>query len=551
MGGFYGSVQVRGDRDLVRSAVEVVANARKIKCLVGPAINGWVGVYPENNGQDGSVGEEIARAIKGDAIQLMVHDDDIFAYGYWHDGKVIDSYWSRPGYFGDEGRAEQETMSGRPEVFEHILGAKVAELRELLNRGDLEFTFEVERLEQFAKLFGISNAVTAYEYLKAGEREGIEKWREFVEVPEDEALAEKAARKDRRKQIATITKTLKADGILLYEEKHKGLLQPCACVAGNGFMVGLQSVASTKELFRWFGPPWAEPKTFEFDAPVWAMSSDAVGKRIAVATDRGVATVQSPNWSDLRELPIPSCREITLSADGSTIACTLAESLDLYDVSSGNPLASLKEPALQTPVIHPSGEWLVASRQGIWVMAIAKDAKARELFVGGKSYRFSPPEITKPIAGNESVTCLAFSVDGQRLWCGTAYGLRGYDWSTVVSTIGDEMPQPRWRHDITETSGEFGLPRGYIYAIVEKLGGKAVIFGGLNGSIYKMNLESGETAVLIQQPEESAILDIVLSVDQLALGVVSKTGLLGNPSKDDAFWKIWSYAKLEEHRRDL
>ena len=147
MGGFYGSVHLRGDRDLVKAAVEKVARAKAIRCLVGPAIDRWVGVYPENNGQDQSIGQKIARAVKGEAIQMIVHDDDIFAYWYWRDGKLIDSYWSRPGYFGDEGRAEQDAMKGRAEVFEHIVGARTAELAQLLDRKEGAFNFEVDRLQ--------------------------------------------------------------------------------------------------------------------------------------------------------------------------------------------------------------------------------------------------------------------------------------------------------------------------------------------------------------------------------------------------------------------
>ncbi len=52
MGGFYGSVQLRcEDRSKVLAAAEAVAREMGIKCLVGPALNGWVGVYPEGNGR--------------------------------------------------------------------------------------------------------------------------------------------------------------------------------------------------------------------------------------------------------------------------------------------------------------------------------------------------------------------------------------------------------------------------------------------------------------------------------------------------------------------
>jgi hypothetical protein len=35
---------------------------------------------------------------------------------------------------------------------------------------------------EFAEVFGISNVVTSYEYLKSGETDGIKEWEKFVEI---------------------------------------------------------------------------------------------------------------------------------------------------------------------------------------------------------------------------------------------------------------------------------------------------------------------------------------------------------------------------------
>jgi hypothetical protein len=112
MGSFYGSVQVRSeDRSAIISAAEQVARDRKIKALVGPLLDGWVGIYPENNGQDEGVSEAIAALVSADVLQLMVHDDDVTAYRWWREGKLVDAYWSMPGYFGDEGREREEAQA--------------------------------------------------------------------------------------------------------------------------------------------------------------------------------------------------------------------------------------------------------------------------------------------------------------------------------------------------------------------------------------------------------------------------------------------------------
>ena len=69
MGAFYGSVQVRTtDRPAVKLATELVAKGRSIRCLIGPELNGWVGVYPKGPGQDDSFGKDIAELIEADVL---------------------------------------------------------------------------------------------------------------------------------------------------------------------------------------------------------------------------------------------------------------------------------------------------------------------------------------------------------------------------------------------------------------------------------------------------------------------------------------------------
>jgi len=64
MGGFYGSVQVRTEqRHKVLQAADAAAKRFGIRLLVGPNLEGWVGVYPENAGQDQAVGEFIAKEV--------------------------------------------------------------------------------------------------------------------------------------------------------------------------------------------------------------------------------------------------------------------------------------------------------------------------------------------------------------------------------------------------------------------------------------------------------------------------------------------------------
>jgi hypothetical protein len=216
MGGFYGSIQVRTtDRAAVKMAAERVAGEKKIRCLIGPELNGWVGIYPEGSGQDDSVAAEIARQIEADVLHLMVHDDDVLAYWLWRKHELVDSYWSKPGYFGEENRADEESRRGDAEQFRSIVGDKTKDLPKVLNR-ETEYTFESERLKKLAKLFGISNAVTEYDSLVSDERVGIKGWRNFDKIPADPVAPDAIAAKPKSKPAKSIRETLKKSGLLLY-----------------------------------------------------------------------------------------------------------------------------------------------------------------------------------------------------------------------------------------------------------------------------------------------------------------------------------------------
>lgn len=135
MGGFYGSVHVKGvGYDKVKQVLEEVAKKEGCRFYLGPAIGDWVSFYPESFGH-APIGTKRAKAIGGDVVQLMVHDDDVFCYWYWRDGKLRDEYNSCPDYFGHRVSAKKRAkLSGKPDVFSDLVGdaQKVDSIREIL-----------------------------------------------------------------------------------------------------------------------------------------------------------------------------------------------------------------------------------------------------------------------------------------------------------------------------------------------------------------------------------------------------------------------------------
>lgn len=393
MGGHYGSIHIRTeDHPRVKAAAEQVAAAMKIRVLLGPALNGWVGLYPEHNGQDDAVSRELARHISDPLLHLMVHDDDIFAYWLYTGGQLVDSFWSAPGYFGEENRAAEERMAGNPEAFRPILGDRTDGLATLLSRDDeASPTFEYERLEKFAKLLKIPNAVTAYEYLQEGERDGIRGWRSFEEVPASAKDAERAERRREADQLKAERRRLIADGaLLLVDERKEGA--PYGCALENSFVVAWPDHLHGTLSFSRYEEPWARPQplTLECPAHVTAVATDAARRRVAMtARDRVRVWDVAPGgeWhvgADVPEADLPI--DAALSADGRTLAHVSRQEFVVTDVATGRRLYDRAAPGRRHITFHPSGEWLaVSSGATLALVHLADPPRWLELYVGGLS----------------------------------------------------------------------------------------------------------------------------------------------------------------------
>jgi hypothetical protein len=289
MGTFYGSILVRSeDTEAIKNALVAMANQEGCKFLLGPPINGWSSLFPNESGQNEAVSAELARVLPNDIFHLIVHDDDVFAYFYYRDGKLIDQYNSCPDYFEEVTEAERQASRGRPELLQPLISNEetLNELKTLLTAAKDEYVFEQERMEKFTKLLGLSNSLSSYEYLQAGERDGIQGWKNFLHIPDQ--AAEKEAKRIAQKRIKEEKKLLQKEGILLAEieaprEKGAGLPPAIAWTTEpekNGMLLSFASHrgAQIKELVDLLSvaPPWNEaPKPFlltNWTACVYAVS---------------------------------------------------------------------------------------------------------------------------------------------------------------------------------------------------------------------------------------------------------------------------------------
>jgi hypothetical protein len=539
MGGFYGSAQVRSeDRGLVRQVAEEVARAKGIKCLLGPALRGWVGVYPEFGGQDHTVGEEIAQRLGLEVLYLLVHDDDVMAYWLWRGGELADSYWSAPGYFGEDQREEQEAMGGRPEVFGPLLRKGPQPMRELLRRDREQFAVEMERLEKFARLLDIPNAVTSYDYLKQGETEGIRGWKQFEELPAEEIDKEKRAAQEKRKLLNALKRQLKSAGLLLTEVTVKDDIYR-VCSVESGFAVTCSGAmpGAAKPVLQFYSSPWKTPRSVPLDMTPQGnrMASDSGGHRVAAALGRRWVVWDAQDWRVLREVSESDWAiYVALSADGRLVAHSSRQEIVLTDVDTGARVRTLPIDSERDLTFHPSGRYLlVATHDGFGMIGIDLQAE--------RHWKEQEQVLS------ERVACRKFTSDGRWLCCGTNKGFRAYSWPAVLEANDEEMLAPVWHYD-TDGNDEHGMPVDYIYAIAQEVGGPGVLFAGLAGKLFRMDFESGEVRCLLTMSEQQSIIEIMVSHDAQTVGIVSRSRLTPRKRRsggsDYSTWSVWSYPRL-------
>ncbi len=415
MGGFYGSVQIRGeDRDSVHSALDKLAKKDR-RFLLGPSLNGWIGVYPNGAGQDFGVARDLARRLKGELIAMLVHDDDVFAYEYYRDGRRIDQYNSIPDYFGGEvSEKERRRLRGRPGTFAHLASdpSAFAAVRErLAAQASQPDVFVSGLLQAFAEALGIRNALTSYEYLHEHEEtDDVEGWDRFLHVPD--LSREKALKRRAEAAIDEEKGSLIEQGRLLAERGGlKGLAAPtpwlCPSPDGRGFLVAWSNPADPKEESRPLerhGPPWsAGPATtpWAIGPHVYGLELSPSGRYLAVAHAAG--DWKATLW-DLHEnrlvADVPQVRAVHCVGfvpDESAMFSVSSYGDDgrvILTPIDGDRERTIPLPRAKLAAAHPSGSSLVLVDElcRLFVADIGSGRVLRTRYVGG---RYAPSAIER------------------------------------------------------------------------------------------------------------------------------------------------------------
>jgi hypothetical protein len=519
----------------VKSAAELVAKEKNVKCLVGPEINGWVAIYPAGSGEDDSFGHAIAKRLPCDVLHLQVHDDDVLAYSLWRDGKLADSYWSNPGILGEENWQEENDRRGDPDQFRPIIGDNANRLASVLNR-DEEYTSESERLAKLAKVLGISNAVTAYEYLEAGERAGIEGWRKFEAIPPKPQVL-----KLKRATAKKIRSEMRRAGLLLYAEERKEFsVTGIGCVYKNGFLLGWSDFYRGDHLIGAHTPPGhdAQLNPVEFPSHLVELSSDMNGSLSLIRTRQSIRVVDGTRT--LREFPeIENLRGAVVSPGRDVLAYAAAQNVVVIETETGRQLQmfAARNPAILA--IHPTGQWIVESGDLLSICCLTGDPRISHVYVGGH-FRVAAANVV----GIEEPGCIGFSRDGRFFWCCTNVGLRIYEWESLASGA---IRKPRWFIKLHDQ-----LPNRWqkqVTAVAEEFEGDGIVFGTFAGKLARFDLCTGELFKLAAMPTGGCIQKAFFSVDGKTLAVYSDHSTQKGPRsvpKHTRSWEIIDYVKLRD-----
>jgi hypothetical protein len=404
MGAFYGSIHVRTENsDVVQKALNDAAKEANYKFLLGPAINGWISVFPDNGGQNAGISTEIAKCLPCDIFHLVVHDDDIFSYYFYRNGRGIDQYNSCPDYFEKVSDEEKQQLQGRPELFQDLLlkPESLKQLKTLLAANGETFTFEQERMAQFVELLGLQNALSSYEYLQQGERDEIKGWKQFIHIPD--LSAEKAAKRAAQALIKAEKKRLQKEGVLLAEIKrpnpksgyHKSIVWEVDS-ANNGLTLEWNPIHIS-------GPINAEQNTTEFftiqvpwNTPLLpvGLKTDSAPHifRISPSANWLVASFASGDWRiwDWRNkklaFEVRHARAVSwmaFSQDEQWVYSLCGEKFIVTSMAEKRPVITIKGlDGARGAAVHPSGKLIAVGLQSkLGIIDVEKGQLIKTLWV--------------------------------------------------------------------------------------------------------------------------------------------------------------------------
>jgi hypothetical protein len=583
MGAHFGSILIRADQTtLIRPVLETIASEQKCKFLMGPSLHGWISIFPSDGGLDKQISAAIARELAVDIFHLTVFDSDIFAYTFYRDGCQRDEYNSCPDYFDECPAEEKERLRGKLDIFKDLLGAPedFARLKELLARND--FTFEEERIHQFADLLGLVNAAGNYDYLLDGERDGISHWKQFVHIPD-----EKEAKRRAKALLKTEKNRLAKEGLLLAEllppgPKQRAIhscLHCCADTLGEGFLIGwgsmpdrpllsfnplksktpVESELSLKDIFfsfkmspsgKWLVMSHGKTEVFSWPQKTIAFEVESPSQLADLSFDHNeshliiaesgtiiVAALETGRIEYKFEIGSGGRGYAAMHPDGKYLVAKHLNNLSLINLRTKQIEKTLECKGTSSSELPATAEMdeMIENLQKIWSSKdlLKTDSPMDKLISGGSlaGRRLSLPR-------TEGMMKFAFTPKGDLLFCATTIGLRVFRWSDLL-LAGNETPKPVFSADcpMDDPNG------GYVQDFFLDETRNQVVFCGSFGKICYLNLQTGVSGILLDPPEKISITGMALSSEGIALCCTCQP-CFDERDREVSRFQFWNYPAL-------
>lgn len=566
MGTSLHSLHVRSDdRAAVQRVLEAACAAPAAKAWLAPAVDGWVSVFPEDLGFASELGALLSRDCQADTLLTLVHDSDILAYSLFRAGRAIETFESRPDYFGEKTPPTPRTV---PRHLLELLpdAKKAAALVALL--AEEPPTFAEEQFAGFARLLGLAYGLSTYDDLVAKAATAkVPRRAEFVHLPD--LAAEKAAHKTAKAKLRETKRSLQKQGRLIFDSelvrntRAYGLgfevLGPAP--DGAGFLAA--NFGDWRGLMEWAPPAEPQGRATLPRRGLHTVTPSRAGAPLIASLEEGIGVIDFATGRSTVRLP---------GLTGWPMACDAASDL-VYVVAFG------EEPG-------DNGDWLIAARLGdgervfrvpfsrgvrqillhptephlIWIdqmglgilhrqtgerlktlsalnPVIASKKRAQWLSASGRV-----PDVPNQPRWLELETLLsvALAAGGEWLVLGTSEGLRWHRYSSLLTCQG-ELPAPAMA---VETSTVLQDHR-WVHAIAVDEPTTQVVYTSGDDSLRAFNWVSQHDRQVRPSLEAKMIWALTLSADrrQLACGL----GYRGEDWKrhqDERWVQVWDFAAL-------
>lgn len=576
MGAYYSSIQVRStNREAVKAALEEVAKECHKKFLLGPMLDGWVGVYPDESGQE-RCAALLARRCGGIVLHLIVHHSDIFFYNFFKNGELLNEYSSDPDAFEEVSAEERQRLKAKPEIFRELLSSPedFAEMTRILEQKghtdeslvEDEFLVEEYRMEKLAKLLGIRNTLTSYEYFTRGEYNGVKDWREFIHVPDQ--TAEKAAKKAAEAALRAEKQRLKKEGIFRGESIPPGNKRQRVNGRGDFFF----EPESGGVLVRWeahVGPRW--PTQWVRLRSSWISKPEQLTSVFGMADPVRPVISASGRWVVFRdkELKLWDTQRqevvailgqhrlpVEFSRDEKFLLCENQGEFQLVSLETRQAIQRIpKGQSASFLALHPSNKFVVTEpikgRINIVNLESGMLEKSVVTAAGFHALQLTEESLDEQVIGIPDtgiVMSMAFDSDGSWIVFATDLGLRVMAWDTLLAAT-KMTPKPAFSVIPSSSSKPSALPAhkhpDYLYDVAVDDAQHRVLFCGIEGIIRYLNLKDGSEGVLLDPPDEFSMVRLELSPDRQILACLCGPSF-EQAQTNEQCWRVqvWNYVEL-------